>query len=166
MNTLHNYKLSVKWTGNQGTGTSNYKDFERSYNIQIENKADILGSSDPEFRGDKTKHNPEELLLASVSSCHMLWYLHLCAENKIIVTDYVDNATAVLEETEDGNGKFSSITLNPSITITEKSMVEQAIELHKKANEFCFVANSLNLKVNHKPIFNVVEVDEVEKSRV
>lgn len=166
MNTLHNYKLSVKWTENQGNGTSNYKDFERSYKIQIENKADILGSSDPEFRGDKTKHNPEELLLASVSSCHMLWYLHLCAENKIIVTDYVDNATAVLEETEDGNGKFSSITLNPLITITEKSMVEQAIELHKKANEFCFVANSLNLKVNHKPIFNVVEVDEVEKSRV
>jgi organic hydroperoxide reductase OsmC/OhrA len=166
MNTLHNYKLATKWTGNQGTGTSNYKDFVRSYNIQIENKADILGSSDPEFRGDKTKHNPEELLLASVSSCHMLWYLHFCAENKIIVTDYVDNATAILEETEDGNGKFSSITLNPSITITEKSMVELATELHKKANEFCFVANSLNLKVDHKPIFNVVEVDDVEKSRV
>jgi organic hydroperoxide reductase OsmC/OhrA len=156
MNTQHNYKLDVKWTGNQGTGTSNYKDFERSYNIEIENKVDILGSSDPEFRGDKTKHNPEELLLASVSSCHMLWYLHFCTENKIIVTDYVDNATAVLEVTADGNGKFASITLNPNVSVTEKTMIEQATELHKKANEFCFVANSLNFKVDHQPIINVV----------
>ena len=140
MNTLHHYKLSTKWTGNQGTGTSNYKDFERSYNIQIDNKADILGSSDPEFRGDKTKHNPEELLLASVSSCHMLWYLHFCAENKIIVTDYVDNATAILEETEDGNGKFSSITLNPTITITEKAMIEKD---RKLVVDFVFVLSRM-----------------------
>lgn len=152
MNTLHNYLLSVKWTGNQGTGTSNYKNFERSYSIQIENKADILGSADPEFRGDKTKHNPEELLLASVSSCHMLWYLHLCAENNIIVTDYVDKATAVLEETANGNGKFASITLNPNVTITDKEMIVAATELHKKANEFCFVANSLNIKVEYQPL--------------
>ena len=164
MNTQHNYKLGVKWTGNQGTETFNHKDFERSYTIQIENKADIFGSSDPEFRGDKTKHNPEELLLASVSSCHMLWYLYLCYEAQIMVINYVDNATAILEETENGNGKFSSITLNPIITVTEESMVEQATELHKKANEFCFVANSLNLKVDHQPIINVAKVDEVENN--
>ena len=164
MNTQHNYKLGVKWTGNQGTETFNHKDFERSYTIQIENKADIFGSSDPEFRGDKTKHNPEELLLASVSSCHMLWYLYLCYEAQIMVTNYVDNATAILEETENGNGKFSSITLNPIITVTEESMVEQATELHKKANEFCFVANSLNLKVDHQPVINVAKVDEVENN--
>jgi organic hydroperoxide reductase OsmC/OhrA len=166
MKTQHNYKLALKWTGNQGSGTSNYKEFERSYSIQIENKPIINGSSDPEFRGDRTKHNPEELLLAAVSSCHMLWYLHFCSENKIIVLEYIDNATAILDETATGNGKFSSITLNPTVTVTEKSMVELATELHIKANEFCFVANSLNLKVEHKPIFNVVEVNEVEKSRV
>lgn len=163
MNTIHNYKLAVKWTGNQGTGTSNYKDFERSYHILIENKVDIIGSSDPEFRGDRTKHNPEELLLAAVSSCHMLWYLHFCAENKIIVIEYIDNATAILEETADGNGKFSAITLNPTITITENSMIEKATELHKKANQFCFVANSLNIKVAHRPIFSVEEVEKDDK---
>ena len=155
MNTQHHYKVAIKWTGNQGTGTSNYKQFERSYKIQIENKADIHGSSDPEFRGDRTKHNPEELLLASVSSCHMLWYLHLCSEAKIIVTDYIDNATATLEETESGSGKFTSITLQPTITLTEQSMVEEATELHKKANEFCFVSNSLNFKVDHQPTFTI-----------
>ena len=81
-----------------------------------------------------------------------------------MVTNYVDNATAILEETENGNGKFSSITLNPIITVTEESMVEQATELHKKANEFCFVANSLNLKVDHQPVINVAEVAKVENN--
>ena len=155
MNTLHNYRAAIIWSGNQGSGTSNYKDFERSYHIQIENKATILGSSDPAFRGDRTKHNPEELLLAAVSSCHMLWYLHFCSENKIIVTDYIDNATAILEETERGNGKFIAIALHPTITITEKSMIEKATELHAKANEYCFVANSLNLIVTSFEIFIV-----------
>lgn len=157
MKTQHNYKLALKWTGNQGSGTSNYKNFERSYTIQIENKAIIHGSSDPEFRGDRTKHNPEELLLAATSSCHMLWYLHLCSEAKIVVTDYTDNATATLDETETGNGKFSSITLNPIVTVTDQSMVKQAIELHKNANEFCFVSNSLNFKVAHQPVINVIK---------
>lgn len=156
MNTQHNYKLAVKWTGNQGSGTSNFKDFERSYSVIIENKLPIFGSSDPEFRGDKTKHNPEELLLAAVSSCHMLWYLHLCLEAKIVIIDYVDNATGILQEFENGNGKFTSITLNPCIIVTEKSMIEKAFELHKKANEFCFVSNSLNIEVAHLPIINVI----------
>jgi organic hydroperoxide reductase OsmC/OhrA len=152
MNGQHNYSLTVRWTGNIGTGTSSYKEFERSHSILVENKVAILGSSDPAFRGDKTKHNPEELLLASVSSCHMLWYLHLCAVAGIVVTDYIDNATAIMVETENGGGKFTEATLNPIVTITEISMTEKANELHKKANDLCFVANSLNFPVYHKPI--------------
>ena len=89
----HNYKLSIRWTGNKGEGTKNYTAYERSHVIQVENKPDISGSSDPAFRGDSTRYNPEELLVASLSSCHMLWYLHLCAEAKVIVIDYVDHAT-------------------------------------------------------------------------
>ena len=92
MKAQHIYKTNLQWTGNKGTGTSGYKAFERSYAISIENKPNILGSSDPSFRGDMTKHNPEELLVAALSSCHMLWYLHLCAEAGVIVTNYVDNA--------------------------------------------------------------------------
>lgn len=94
MSGQHDYSLKIKWTGNTGKGTSNYTAFERSHSIFVENKKEILGSSDPAFRGDKTKHNPEDLLLASISACHMLWYLHLCAVAGIIVTDYIDNATA------------------------------------------------------------------------
>jgi organic hydroperoxide reductase OsmC/OhrA len=157
MNVQHNYNLTIKWTGNTGTGTSNYKEFERSHSILVDHKAEILGSSDPAFRGDKTKHNPEDLLLASISSCHMLWYLHLCAMAGIIVTDYIDNATAILIETENGGGKFTEATLHPIVTITDISMIEKANELHKRANELCFVANSLNFPVNHKPTTKGIE---------
>jgi len=151
MGTEHNYKLTVKWTGNKGTGTSGYSAFERNHSILVDNKVEIAGSSDPAFRGDKTKHNPEELLLASVSSCHMLWYLHLCAIAGVIVTGYIDNATGIMTETPDGGGKFTAITLHPTVTVTASSMTEKATELHKKANELCFIANSLNFPVFHKP---------------
>jgi organic hydroperoxide reductase OsmC/OhrA len=155
----HHYNLTVQWTGNTGTGTSGYKEFERGYSILIDNKVEIHGSSDPAFRGDKTKHNPEDLLLASISSCHMLWYLHLCAVAGIIVTDYMDNATGIMIETETGGGKFTEATLNPVVTITDISLTEKANELHKKANELCFVANSLNFPVHHKPVCKTKDID-------
>lgn len=151
MKRQHNYSATIKWTGNKGKGSSNYNEFERSHTISIDSKPDILCSSDPAFRGDKTKYNPEELLLASLSSCHMLWYLHLCSESKIIVTNYVDNATGTMIEKSNGSGYFSEVSLNPTVIVTESSMIEKAIELHEKANEFCFIANSVNFKVSHKP---------------
>jgi len=154
----HNYKLTVKWTGNTGTGTSGYTAYERNHSILVDNKVEILASSDPAFRGDKAKHNPEDLLLASVSSCHMLWYLHLCAVAGII-TDYIDGATGIMIETANGGGKFTEITLNPTVTITDISMKEKANELHKKANELCFVANSLNFPVYHKPVCTIKDID-------
>lgn len=153
----HDYELTVKWTGNTGTGTSNYKEFERSHTISANGKDEIFGSSDPAFRGDQTRYNPEELLLASLSSCHMLWYLHLSAESGVVVTDYVDNANGIMIETEDGGGRFTEVTLNPIVTIAEISMTEKANELHKKANEFCFIAKSVNFPVYHKPLYLVKE---------
>jgi organic hydroperoxide reductase OsmC/OhrA len=157
MNRQHNYNLTVKWTGNKGTGTSNYKAFERSHTIIINNKVELLGSSDPAFRGDKTKHNPEELLVASLSSCHMLWYLHLCAEAGVIIVDYVDNATGIMMETSNGGGHFTEVILNPIVIVTENSMVEKANELHKRANELCFIANSVNFPVHHKPTYKILD---------
>ncbi len=126
--------------------------FDRSHSIFVDNKAEIWGSSDPAFLGDKTKHNPEDLLVASLSSCHMLWYLHLCAEAGVIVIDYVDNATGIMVETSNGGGHFTEVTLNPIVTVTEISMTKKANELHKKANELCFIANSANFPVHHNAI--------------
>ncbi|MEO6287262.1 MAG: OsmC family protein [Dyadobacter sp.] len=153
----HNYNLTIQWTGNNGTGTSDYKAYERSHSILVNNKAEIAASSDPAFRGDKTKHNPEELLVASLSSCHMLWYLHLCTEAGVVVTDYTDHATGVMVETANGGGYFSEVTLHPNVTVTENSMIETANALHKKANELCFIANSVNFKVHHEPVCRVAD---------
>jgi len=151
MEKQHHYNATIQWTGNKGSGTDNYSSYERSYQITIENKSDISGSSDPAFRGDMTKHNPEDLLVASLSSCHMLWYLHLCSEAGVVVTDYVDNAKGIMIETSNGGGKFTQVILNPIVTVAEEKMVDIADKLHKKANELCFIANSVNFPVIHHP---------------
>ena len=151
MKKQHNYSTTIKWTGNKGTGTSKYNDFERSYTISVACKKDIFGSSDPAFRGDKTKHNPEELLITSLASCHMLWYLHLCSINNITVVDYLDVATGTMIENSDGSGFISKVILNPIVIVTEVTMIQTAIKLHNKANKLCYIANSVNFKVCHNP---------------
>ena len=151
MDKNHQYSLAVKWTGNKGNGTKTYTGYGRSHSILAENKPEIECSSDPNFRGDKTKYNPEELFVASLSSCHMLWYLHLCADNGIVVVDYKDNPVGTLIEAADGSGHFTEVTLYPEVTVAEKSMIETANRLHEKAGEFCFIANSCNFKIIHKP---------------
>ncbi len=148
----HNYSLTVNWTGNNGGGTNGYKSYERSFEVSVEGKEIINGSSDPSFNGDKTKYNPEELLLASISSCHMLWYLHLCADERIVVTSYMDNAEGMMTESNNGSGKFEQVILKPVVIVANGLMIEKAILLHVKANEFCFIANSVNFKILHQPV--------------
>lgn len=147
----HHYKVDIKWTGNSGKGTSNYTAYERSHVISVNEKDCIHGSSDPAFRGDKTKYNPEELFVASLSTCHMLWFLHLCSDENIIVIDYADNATGTMQETEDGGGHFIEVTLHPTVVVSDISMIEKANTLHHRANKLCFIANSCNFPVHHKP---------------
>lgn len=148
----HNYKIKVEWIGNEGNGTLTYNSYNRNHKITADGKYDeINASSDPAFLGDKTRYNPEDLFLSSLSACHMLWYLHLCSVNKIIVTEYLDNATGIMEETENGSGKFIEVTLNPKVKITDGNMIERANELHGEANKMCFIANSCNFKVRHNP---------------
>lgn len=157
MSKQHHYQVNLTWTGNAGTGTSHYKAYERSHTISAHQKAEVLASSDPAFRGDPTKYNPEELLVSSLASCHMLWFLHLCAESGVVVVDYMDHATGIMKETPDGSGHFTSVTLNPQVTVTEANMVDKANALHQKANKYCFVANSVNFPVHHIPVCKVKE---------
>ncbi len=153
----HTYSVSIQWTGNTGTGTSTYTGYDRNHTISIVDKPTISGSSDPAFRGDKTKHNPEELLVAALSSCHMLWYLHLCSEAGIIVTAYTDQATGTMQETPDGGLRFTEVSLHPIVTVAETAMSPRATALHKKANELCFIARSVNFTVQHKPVCLVAD---------
>ena len=147
----HNYSLTIEWTGNKGEGTTRYDAYDRDYNISAENKIDLLGSADAPFRGDITKYNPEDFLLASLSSCHMLWYFHLCADAGIIVTDHIDHTRGILLQNDTGSGAFSEVTLNPIVTVKEPSMIEKSLELHELANQKCFMANSVNFPIKHNP---------------
>jgi organic hydroperoxide reductase OsmC/OhrA len=155
MQSEHVFQVTVTWTGAKNAGTQNYRSYERSHIIAVDNKTDILGSSDPAFRGDKTRHNPEDLFLSSLAACHMLWYLHLCAEAGIVVIDYVDKATGTMVENPDGSGQFVQVILNPMVTVTEENMREKATTLHAQANKYCFIANSVNFPVHHHPTCKV-----------
>jgi organic hydroperoxide reductase OsmC/OhrA len=152
MESKHNYKLALKWNGNRGSGTTDYRAYGREYSIYIADKVDLEGSSDPSFRGDKTKHNPEDMLLAALSSCHMLSYLHVCAIGGVVILDYTDHATGLMITTSDGAGRFSEVTLNPVVVVADAAMIEKANELHEKANQLCFIANSVNFPVKHAPV--------------
>lgn len=147
----HIYNTELHWTGNTGQGTNSYTAYERSYEIKVQSKPVLYGSSDPSFRGDRSKYNPEELFLMSISACHMLWYLHLCSEAKITVIKYSDQALATMTENKDGSGRFDSAQLNPNVEILEKDKVDLANELHEKANQMCFIANSCNFDISHSP---------------
>lgn len=151
MERQHLYALHLQWTGNTGTGTNGYNNYERSHFFSVKGKEMISCSSDVSFRGDKSKYNPEELLVASISSCHMLWFLHLCSDEGIVVTGYSDNATGIMQETVTGSGFFKEVILCPQVTVKHDSMIDKANALHKKANEFCFIANSLKFPVYHQP---------------
>ncbi len=155
MDKNHRYSVKVKWTGNTGKGTSEYRGYERSHSVTAGDKREILCSSDPVFLGDKNKYNPEELFVASLSSCHMLWYLHLCADSGVVVTNYVDKPEGILTELPDGSGHFTEVALHPVVTVKEESMIGMANGLHKRANELCFIACSCNFVIRHEPVCKV-----------
>lgn len=153
MSKEHFYNATIKWTGNDGTGTSEYTAYSRSHEISGDGgKRPILASADPVYRGDASRYNPEELVIAAIAGCHMLWYLHLCADAGVIVVDYEDDARGTLTESDDGNGRFSNATINPRVTITKESNAETAAKLHDKAHELCFIANSMNFPVKVEPL--------------
>ena len=152
MSNKHYYQINTQWCDNNGKGTSHYKSYSRNHSIYNKSKKKIDCSADPAFMGDSDKYNPEELLLASVSACHMLWYLHLCAISGVVVIDYSDNAAAVMEESGMKGGRFTSITLYPVVLVKSEDMIATALKLHEKANELCFIANTLNIKVGHKAV--------------
>jgi organic hydroperoxide reductase OsmC/OhrA len=148
----HHYQTTTTWTGNLGSGTSQYKAYSRDHEITAAKKAaPIPGSSDPLFRGDPSRYSPEDLLVASLSACHMLWVLHLSTEAGIVVTHYSDEATGEMVEHPDGSGEFTLVTLRPCMTITDASRIDDARAVHQKAHQLCFVARSVNFQVKHEP---------------
>lgn len=152
----HHYQCEVIWEGNRGLDTSSYTSYSRAHSIRANGKNhEIQGSSDPAFRGNPERYNPEELFLSSLSSCHMLWYLHLCSEQGILVESYTDEPRGIMQESENGSGKFISVTLFPKVVIRNESHKDLALTLHKEARKKCFIANSCNFEISHSPSISI-----------
>ena len=153
----NHYEATITWTGNTGEGTSNARSYERDHTISVAGKPEIPGTSEVSMLGNKVRYNPEELLLASLSACHMLWYLYLCAQAGIIITAYTDAATGTMQSEADGGGRFTEVVLHPTITITGAANEEQLNALQHEANRLCFIANSCNFPVRHQPVYQLAD---------
>jgi organic hydroperoxide reductase OsmC/OhrA len=155
----HLYAVRTTWTGNLGTGTSSYRDYSRDHEVRVANKADqvLPGSADRSFRGDPRRYNPEELLLAALSQCHLLSYLHACVLAGVVVISYTDDATGTMTSEPDGSGRFTEVRLTPRVTITADSDPVAAERAHEEAHRMCFIANSVNFPVRHNPTIMVAD---------
>src|SRR3954469_22908110 len=142
--TAHPHGVRVAWTGNLGQGTAGYRAYSRAMDVMAEAKNTILASSDPDFRGDATRWSPEDLFVAALSQCHLLWYLHLCADAGIVVTAYVDEALGTMETARDGSGRFTEVLLRPRVTVAAANTIEGAVALHADAHAMCFLAQSVS----------------------
>ena len=157
MNRPHRYRVDVVWTGNRGTGTDGYRNYSRNHVIRVPGKPELAGSSDPTFRGDATRYNPEDMLVAALSTCHMLSYLHMATVAGVVVTDYTDAAEGTMVTEGDG-GRFTEVVLRPVVTITAASDPAKAEAAHEAAHHACFIANSVNFPVRCEPRIVVASV--------
>jgi organic hydroperoxide reductase OsmC/OhrA len=153
--TSHHYTTTVRWTGDQGTGTASYRGYSRAHDIEADGRPVLAGSSDPAFRGEADRWNPELLFVAALSECHMLQYLHLCAVAGVVVVGYEDTAGGTMEMTPDGGGAFTEVVLRPAVTVADPGMVDEATKLHERAHELCFLASSVRMPVRHEPTVTV-----------
>ena len=161
----HHYSTALRWTGNRGDGTARYEDYGREFTVSVDGKGTLQGSADPAFRGDASLLNPEDLLLVAISSCHLLSYLALCARHRISVLAYDDDATAVMEVSTDGGGRFTSATLHPRVVVQDAAHVDKAIALHERAHALCFIASSCNFPIAHVATVTVVNPAGAEQTR-
>ncbi len=153
----HRYALTTTWTGNRGTGTSGYRDYARDVTIAVDGKPELLASADKPFRGDPTRWNPEDLLLAALSECHLLSYLHACATVGVVVISYRDEATGTMREDGRGGGAFAEVVLRPRVTVADAAMLEAAERAHEQAHDWCFIANSVSFPVHHEATVTVAD---------
>ena len=146
----HHYELALSWQGNRGTGTSGYRDYSRDVLLRADGKPDLLGSADRPFRGDPSRWNPEDLLVAALSQCHLLSYLHMAVTHGVVVTAYDDRPVGTMAQ-EGVGGRFTRVLLRPRVTIADPGQVELATRIHADASGACFIASSVNFPVDHEP---------------
>jgi organic hydroperoxide reductase OsmC/OhrA len=148
------YRLETVWVGAAKTTSFTYESYSREYQINIAGKTSLIASADPHFRGDSHLYNPEDLLVASLSGCHMLSYLALCSRSRIKIFAYRDNAVGKMTK-RDGKIGFLEVILYPQVQIESADSLDKAIKLHQQAHRECFIANSVNFPVLNRPVVSV-----------
>lgn len=151
----HHYRVTSEWTGDRGPGTTGYRDYDRLVTLSSEGKPDLAASADGPFRGDRSRWNPEDLLVAALSECHLLSYLHACVTAGVVVTGYRDEATGRMMQDGGNGGSFTEVVLHPAVTVADAGMVDAAVVAHGPAHEWCFIANSVNFPVRVEPTVTV-----------
>ncbi len=152
MERTHTYQVNLRWTGNRGTGTSGYRAYGRTHEVSAPGLPDLPGSADPTFRGERDRWNPEQLLVAALAQCHLLAYLHACADGGVVVVGYTDTPVGTMVTDADGGGHFTEVELRPRVEVAGAAMVEAAAALHDRAHRLCFIASSVNFPVRHRPV--------------
>jgi organic hydroperoxide reductase OsmC/OhrA len=153
MGALHSYTVDVRWTGAGHTGTTSYTAYSRDHEVVVAGHPTLLASSDPAFRGDPTRYSPEELFVATLSQCHMLWFLHLAAQDGVVVVGYRDEAVGTMRVESAGAGQFTEVMLHPRITVRGEDVTDERVAaLHGRAHDHCFIARSVNFPVRHEPV--------------
>ncbi|THJ66994.1 OsmC family peroxiredoxin [Arthrobacter echini] len=157
----HHYTAELRWTGNQGSGTSGYRTYSRDHEVEVQGAGVLLGTADPTFHGSRDRWNPEQLLLAALAQCHMLSYLHVAVRAGVVVTGYRDTATGTLRLHADGSGEFTGVVLHPQVELEDPAQSSLADRLHAEANSLCFIARSVNFPVQHEPSSSGPAIGEV-----
>ncbi|WP_034623566.1 OsmC family protein [Cellulomonas sp. URHE0023] len=159
MGPLHTYSVDLTWTGAGASGTASYTSYSRDHEVRIGTKPPLLGSSDPAFRGDPSRYNPEELLVSALAQCHMLWFLHLASAAGVVVVAYEDQAVGTMRIEAAGHGQFREVVLRPRVVVGRPRLPDEApvtdallADVHRKAHEHCFISRSVNFPVRHEPV--------------
>lgn len=160
MGALHEYTVNLAWTGAGPDGTASYTSYERDHEITVEGKPALLGSADPAFRGDPSRHSPEDLFVAALAQCHMLWALHMAARHGVVIVGYTDRATGTMRVSSAGAGQFTEVTLHPQLTVRGAVSEETVAAIHRDAHAHCFIARSVNFPVRVAPLATEVVVPE------
>jgi organic hydroperoxide reductase OsmC/OhrA len=150
----HQFRTTLAWDAATGGSNTSYTSYSRNHVLSFPGKPDLAASSHPAFRGDPARHDPEDLLVASLSSCHFLWYIHLCAQAGILIERYSDEAEGTMIEDAKTGGRFERVVLRPRVRIS-KGDPAKAAELHHEAHRLCFVANSVNFPVDCEPVIEL-----------
>ncbi|HKC94876.1 MAG TPA: OsmC family protein [Nitrospira sp.] len=144
---MSQHKVTLEWK--RGSESFTYESYNRDHTLVFEGGSQVTASAAPAYRGNPSHVNPEEGLVAALSSCHMLTFLAVAAKKHFVVDHYSDQAVGFLEKNDKGKLAITRVILRPRIAFggTTVPTPQEIAELHEQAHKGCFIANSVITEV-------------------